>query len=93
MVDDSRIGPGTVITMIRHVPSEIKEYFGIPKELEVTQTLPVGYPKQFRTKSRRPLESFVHYDRFDSSKLRGTKEINELISNPKKLALEIHGTS
>ncbi len=77
------LGLVSVITMIRHVENEIKECFGIPSELEVTQVLPVGYPRQFRAKSRRPLQSFVHYDRSDASKLRTEELIEEIISNPK----------
>jgi hypothetical protein len=85
-----RIDASKKITMIRRVDGEIKEYFGIPDELEVTQMLPIGYPKQFRAKSRKPLETFALYDHFDRAKLRRAEEIETLISNPRKLVLEIY---
>ncbi len=49
----------------------LKHMLGIPKELRVYQIVPVGYTEVIATpKSRRALDSIVHYERYDASKLR-----------------------
>lgn len=49
----------------------LKHMLGIPAELRVYHIIPVGYSEVAATpKSRRPLESMVHYERYDLSKLR-----------------------
>lgn len=49
----------------------LKHMLGIPEALRVYHIIPVGYTEVTATpKSRRPLESMVHYERYDSNKLR-----------------------
>ncbi len=49
----------------------LKHMLGIPKELRVYHIVPVGYTEVIATpKSRRALDSIVHYERYDASKLR-----------------------
>jgi nitroreductase len=49
----------------------LKHLLGIPKELRVYHIVPVGYTEVIATpKSRRPLDSMVHYERYDAAKLR-----------------------
>jgi nitroreductase len=49
----------------------LKHMLGIPKELRVYHIVPVGYTEVIATpKSRRALDSMVHYERYDASKLR-----------------------
>lgn len=49
----------------------LKHMLGIPQELRVYHIVPVDYSEVTATpKSRRPLDSMVHYERYDRSKLR-----------------------
>lgn len=49
----------------------LKHMLDIPQELRVYHIIPVGYASIAATpKSRRPLESMVHYERYDRAKLR-----------------------
>ena len=49
----------------------LKHLLGIPLELRVYHIVPVGYTEVDATpKSRRPLDSMVHYERYDAAKLR-----------------------
>ena len=49
----------------------LKHLLGIPPLLRVYHLIPVGYTEVTATpKSRRPLDSMVHYERYDSGKLR-----------------------
>tara|TARA_R110000787_G_scaffold21020_16_gene62433 strand:+ start:382 stop:1128 length:747 start_codon:yes stop_codon:yes gene_type:complete len=49
----------------------LKHMLDIPQELRVYHIVPVGYTEVAATpKSRRPLESMVHYERYDAAKLR-----------------------
>ncbi len=49
----------------------LKHLLGIPKELRVYHIVPVGYTEVIAApKSRRALDSMVHYERYDASKLR-----------------------
>ena len=72
------LGLATVDVTVRNVQERIKKLFGIPDWLEVSDILPIGYPDQKRTKDRRALEAFVHYDSFDSGKLRTDEDINKI---------------
>ena len=72
------LGLATVDVTVRNVQERIKKLFGIPDWLEVSDILPIGYPDQKRTKDRRALEAFVHYDSFDSRKLRTDEDINKI---------------
>jgi nicotinate-nucleotide--dimethylbenzimidazole phosphoribosyltransferase len=80
------LGLATVDVTVRRVQDRIKELFDIPAELEVSDILPIGYSDQKRSKDRRPLEAFVHYERFDRSKLRTEKDIDKMRSNLNTLA-------
>jgi nitroreductase len=49
----------------------LKHLLGIPPLLRVYHLIPVGYTEVTATpKSRRPLDSMVHYERYDAAKLR-----------------------
>ena len=49
----------------------LKHMLGIPQELRVYHIIPVDYTEVTATpKSHRPLETMVHYERYDSGKLR-----------------------
>ncbi|MGI0078480.1 MAG: nitroreductase family protein [Nitrososphaerales archaeon] len=72
------LGLATVDVTVRNVQDRIKNLFGIPDWLEVSDILPIGYPDQRRTKDRRSLEAFVHYDSFDRSKLRTEEDVNKI---------------
>lgn len=49
----------------------LKHMLGIPQELRVYHIVPVGYTDVAATpKSRRALETMVHYERYDAGKLR-----------------------
>ncbi|MEK9647040.1 MAG: nitroreductase family protein [Alphaproteobacteria bacterium] len=49
----------------------LKHLLGIPTELGVYHIVPAGYTEVIATpKSRRPLDSMVHYERYDAAKLR-----------------------
>ena len=49
----------------------LKHLLGIPQELRVYHIIPVGYTEVAATpKTRRPLESMVHFERYDPAKLR-----------------------
>lgn len=50
-----------------HMPSEaaVRELLAIPEDARIAVTVPVGWPAQpFGPVRRRPLETFVHYDRW-----------------------------
>lgn len=72
------LGLATVDVTVRNVQDRIKKLFDIPAWLEVSDILPIGYADQRRTKDRRPLEAFVHYDSFDPSKLRTEEDVNKI---------------
>lgn len=56
----------------------LKHMLGIPQELRVYHIIPVGYTDVAATpKSRRPLETMVHYERYDSSKLRSLDDLQK----------------
>lgn len=44
----------------------LKLHYGIPDRFEVSELIPVGWPiAEVKPSLRRPLESLIHYDRFD----------------------------
>jgi nitroreductase len=56
----------------------LKHMLGIPQELRVYHIVPVGYTEVIATpKTRRPLDSMVHYDRYDASKLRSLEYLEK----------------
>jgi len=66
------LGLGTVITTLhtRH-EQEIKEYLGIPPNVETAALIPLGYPSEgvrFVPGRRQPLEEVVFYDRWNGKK-------------------------
>jgi nitroreductase len=59
----------------------LKHKLGIPQELRVYHIIPVGYSEVAATpKSRRPLETMVHYERYDSSKLRSLDYLRKFVA-------------
>lgn len=80
------LGLATVDITVRHVQDRIKELFAIPEELEVSDILPIGYTDQKRSKDRRPLEAFVHFDQFDKSKIRRQADVDKLRKDLNTLA-------
>jgi nitroreductase len=80
------LGLATVDVTVRHVQDRIKELFGIPEELEVSDILPIGYADQKRSKDRRPLEAIVHLDYFDRRKLRSQADVDKLRKDLSTLA-------
>jgi hypothetical protein len=58
----------------------IKDLLGIPQLYVLKALLPLGYPKgDVTSPSKRDIE--VHENRFDISKLKDEKEINEIMDN------------
>ena len=80
------LGLATVDVTVRNIESKIKKLFDIPEELEVSDILPIGYTDQKRSKDRRPLEEFVHVDRFDRRKLRKMEDVDRMRSDRNTLA-------
>ena len=68
-------------TAMPYVQSLIKDLLRIPKELEIYDTLAVGYPN-FEAKPSivRAKEEIVHYDYYDKAKFRTNEEINNFIA-------------
>jgi len=59
----------------------IKQLLGIPLELEIYDTMLVGYP-DFEPRSRlvRARKEMVHYDQFDKTRFRTDQQIKDFIS-------------
>ncbi len=56
----------------------LKHILDIPQELRVYHIIPVGYCEVVPTpKSRRPIESMVHFERYDRSKLRSVEYLQK----------------
>lgn len=56
----------------------LKHLLGIPQELRVYHIIPVGYTEVAATpKSRRPLDTMVHYERYDMDKLRSLEYLRK----------------
>jgi len=56
----------------------LKHLLGIPPLLRVYHLIPVGYTEVTATpKSRRPLDSMVHYERYDPTKLRSREYLEK----------------
>jgi F420 biosynthesis protein FbiB-like protein len=63
------------------VQALLKDLLGIPKQLEVYDTMAVGYPAQEpRPRLVRERSELVHYGRYDSSKARSDKEVEDFIA-------------
>lgn len=58
----------------------LKHLLGIPQELRVYHIIPVGYSSVAATpKARRPLDSMVHHERYDASKLRSAEYLQRFM--------------
>ena len=64
-----------------YVQSFTKDLLRIPKELEIYDTLAVGYP-DFEPKPRlvRVREEIVHYDGYNEAKFRTDEEVDNFIA-------------
>lgn len=80
------LGLATVDITVRHVQDRIKQLFGIPEELEVSDILPIGYTDQKRSKDRRPLQEIVHFDQFDKRRMRTQADVDSIRKNLNTLA-------
>ena len=59
----------------------LKNLLGIPQELRVYHIIPVGYSEVAATpKSRRPLETMVHHERYETSKLRSVEYLQKFVA-------------
>jgi nitroreductase len=59
-----------------HIQEPFKQILDVPALLTLHTIIPVGYPKKPLTGSyRRKLQEFVHYDRYDRSKLMSNEDI------------------
>ncbi len=65
------LGLGTVLTTLHTAyEKEVKEYFGIPDDVETVAMIPIGYPGQgerFSRPRRRPLEEVTSYEKWGKS--------------------------
>ncbi len=63
------------------VQAMLKELLGIPKQLEIYDTMALGYPAQ-EPKPRlvRERSELVHYGRYDRSKFRFDKDVENFIA-------------
>ncbi|MFC2071187.1 nitroreductase family protein [Chloroflexota bacterium] len=60
----------------------IKDLLGIPKELEIYDTMAVGYPdSEPRPRLVRAKEEMVHYDLYDKTKFRTDEDVRAYISS------------
>lgn len=60
------LGLGTIFSQLhRPAEKEIREILGIPDEARIAVTIPLGWPaRSFGPVRRRPVETFVHWDRW-----------------------------
>ena len=62
------------------VNCQLKHLLGIPREFEVYDMMPVGYPAQKpRPKLMRPREKMIHYDYCCKEEFRTNEEVNDYI--------------
>ena len=58
----------------------LKHMLGIPQELRVYHIIPVGHCEVIATrKSRRPLDSMIHYETYDRNKLRSIEYLQQFM--------------
>ena len=65
------LGLGSVFTTLHHVAdATIREVTGIPEHIRIAATIPIGWPDgaQFGPVNRRPVEDFVHRNRWEGDK-------------------------
>jgi 5,6-dimethylbenzimidazole synthase len=59
-----------------HIPEPFKQILDVPGLIALHTIIPVGYPKQPLTGSyRRKLDEYVHYERYDRSKLMSNEDL------------------
>lgn len=64
------LGLGSVFTTV-HMTAEptIREVLGIPEQIRIAATIPIGWPDtSFGPVNRRPVEDFVHRNRWEGNK-------------------------
>ena len=66
------LGLGTVLTTLHTAyEKEVKEYFGIPDDVDTVAMIPIGYPRKgesFGRPKRKPLEEVTSYERWGQPK-------------------------
>jgi nitroreductase len=65
------LGLGSVFTTLHHVAdATIREVLGIPDHIRIAATIPIGWPDgaRFGPVNRRPVEDFVHRNRWEGDK-------------------------
>ena len=69
---------GTVWVSVREeVEPELRELFGVPRELRLLWICPIGHARAWpKAKPRRKLSAFVHYEAYDPAKLRRDADIH-----------------
>jgi len=69
---------GTVDTLNR---DKLQKLLGVPTHIRIPEVLQLGYPaERAPPRFRRDPSDFTHVDKFDTSKLRGEEEIENLLS-------------
>jgi len=64
-------------------PAEVQAILGVPDPLKVVCILPVGYAAADRAPPiRRPIEEFLHWERFERSKQRGDALVEQAHRDP-----------
>ena len=60
------LGLGAAMTTFQiSAEDEIKEYFGIPEDVHIASTIPIGYPMgKFGPLGRKPLDEVLHWGRW-----------------------------
>lgn len=72
---------GTVDTLNRN---KLRELLGVPAHIRVAEVLQLGFPaKRVSPRFRRDSRDFTHVDKFETSKRRSEKEIENLLSTRK----------
>lgn len=59
----------------------LKPILGIPPELRIFALVPLGFPAQQKNGSLRELEELVHYEKFDTSRLRSQEAILKFVKS------------
>ena len=71
------------VAFTNFMPEEVKKILDIPDPLKVVCILPLGYANEQRAATpRRPLEDFVHWERFDAAKMRSDSLIQAAHRDP-----------
>lgn len=74
------LGGSTWINIGEPAERALKHLLGIPPALRVLYCCPLGYPaRRSRTRWRRPLESMVHREAFETHKMRTEEEIEQFL--------------